>query len=78
MSSVAFRHPIPYNCSTMAPSRPLVFLVVLYTVVKYTVLGLSRTTVSKAGHLSPPSLNLADNAKNLINYYINYLNYYNH
>ena len=45
MSSVTFRHPIPYNCSTMAPSRPLVFLVVLYTVIQYTVSGLSRTTV---------------------------------
>ena len=42
MSSVAFRHPIPYNCSTMTPSHPLVFLVVLYTVVQYTVLGLSQ------------------------------------
>ena len=32
MSSVAFRRPIPYNCSTVAPSHLLVLLVVLYTV----------------------------------------------
>ena len=51
MSSSPARHPIPYNCSTMAPSSPLVFLVVLYT-----VLGLSwdypGTACGTTGHPS--------------------------
>ena len=45
--------PIPYNCSTMASSPPLVSLVVLYTVVQYTVLGFPGIIpVGKAGHPS--------------------------
>ena len=37
---------------TMGSSRPLVLLVVLYTVVQYTVPGFFTTTVGKAGHVN--------------------------
>ena len=50
MNSCFCWHCIAYICSTMAPSHPLVLLVVLYTVVQYTVPVLSRTTVGTAGH----------------------------